>query len=247
MVPFEVGHGSNIGALNMLFYFLTSDFHHKASLQLKLVEKTCAVEVLTLTLGAQSGRDSCRAIRQKDVKEAAESAPNTSPYTRSCKRRKSMMCVMQISSSQCLKRTYRHVSILHTWIFCEMPIRSLPVQNQKLDGITDGAAVHRDQRLGHCEHLSNIRRQPLMRKTAQWCLSCIGAPKRDSRVRCPTRCCSVDPGTQKKIHQFYGKQVDYGSLERVNICRHSAEHWNFLTSLTHRFQCVQALCHVYQN
>lgn len=54
-----------------------AELQYEASLR---GEPRSVVEVLTLILKPQSGRDSCRAIRQKDVMEASESAPNTSPF-----------------------------------------------------------------------------------------------------------------------------------------------------------------------
>ena len=49
------------------------------------------------------------------------------------------------------------------------------------------------------------------------------------------------------IHHFYGKQVDYGSLDTENACCHSAQLCTVHTNLTHRFRCVQAFCYVCQN
>lgn len=37
---------------------------------------------------------------------------------------------------------YCHVSIVNTSNFSEMPVRLLLFENQKLDGITDDAALH---------------------------------------------------------------------------------------------------------
>lgn len=72
-----------------------AEFQYKASLR---GEPRSVVGVLTLILKPQSGRDSCRAIRQKDVKEASESAPNTSPFTQKKKKEEVERCCLFYAS-----------------------------------------------------------------------------------------------------------------------------------------------------
>lgn len=146
-----------------------AEFQYKASLR---GEPRSVVEVLTLILKPQSGRDSCRAIRQKDVKEASESAPNTSPFTQKKKKKKEEVerCWLFYASLHFFNgwkkydRRYRHFSIGQSSNLSELSVRLLRLENQELDGIADDSALHRDQRAGHRKHLNDKSRQPSMRK-----------------------------------------------------------------------------------